>query len=123
MVTYYSDGGPTSLCLILASDTVSTDSTPAGPASLGKCKLLSIDSPVQVGEEFHATWVGRLDSIRFRQSGAGLHFQFPILGSAHFDDGARAARFSSTGLDRGRWLASCWGEEGTFGVEKAVLIQ
>ena len=102
---------------------ISAPAPSPGPAQLGKCKLLSIDNPVHIGTPFDASWIGRLDSIRFRQAGAGTVFIAPLAGTVHFEDGHRAAEFSPFGLDRGRWEATCWGPEGTFGTAKVVFVQ
>ncbi len=98
--------------------------TTPGPAQLGKCKLISIPSLIHVGTTFDASWIGRLDSIRFRQKRAGLVFISPITGTVHFDDGHLTGEFSSLFvLDRGRWEATCWGQTGTFGSVKIVFVQ
>ena len=94
-----------------------------GPATLGKCKLLSIDSPVAVGETFSATWIGGLESLRFRRTLAGPYFISPLAGTFHYENGHRAGDFSMFGLDRGRWEVTCWGSDGTFGTAKIVFVQ
>lgn len=94
-----------------------------GPAARGKCKLLDIDNSLQVGHIFSAAWIGNLESIRFRQSSGATTFIQSVSGTEHFENGHRAGSFLASGLDRGRWEASCWGAEGTFGATKIVFIK
>jgi len=112
---------------LVASHSSSSSSSRGQPSPPQKrnlaCKLLSIDSPIYVGDNYRASWVGVIESIHFRRSMAGTTFISPLAGSLHFDDGHRAGDFSSIGLDRGRWEATCWGPGGTFGTAKVVFIQ
>ena len=100
-----------------------TNPSPPSAVELGKCKLISIDSVVNIGTPFAASWLGILESIRFRQLGAGLNFISPLSGSIHWENGFRAGDFSPFGLDRGRWEASCWGAGGTFGTPLIVFVK
>jgi len=102
----------------------SSSSSPGpGPTKLGKCKLLSIDSLLNIGTSFSASWIGTIDSIRFRQTGAGIIFVPLTAGTVHFEDGHRAGEFFAFGLDRGRWEATCFGPGGTFGTAKIVFVK
>jgi len=120
--TFYLGGTTSSYCIIPAGNTNPSDSHRPGPAALGKCKLLSVNTPIGLGSLFEASWIGKLDSIRFRQSGGTISFVSAIPGTIHFEDGHRAGTFHALGLNRGRWEATCWGPEGTFGTAKIVFI-
>ena len=96
-----------------------------------KCKLIKIDQTLSVGGTFRAKWIGIMQSIRFRRTLDGLVFLFPITGTltyekVHPEHGHlhRAADFKNGfQLDRGRWEATCWGPDGTFGTAFIVIVQ
>lgn len=126
-IDVYVDGSITSIfCGSVPSSpssATSSTTTSPGPAQLGKCKLLSIDSMLHIGTNFDSSWIGKLDSIRFRRNMAGTVFVPPLAGTFHFEDGHRAGEFFTFGLDRGRWEATCWGSDGTFGTAFVVFVQ
>ncbi len=96
-----------------------------------KCKLVDIDRIFNVGGTFEAEWIGIMESIRFRQPGAGLEFITWVPGTLIFtlvdpedDHLYRSAQFQNGfTLDRGRWEATCWGPEGTFGTAFIVNVK
>lgn len=96
-----------------------------------KCKLIEIDSVLSVGGSFNAKWIGVLESIRFRQPLGGLVFITAIPGTLSYeqihpghDALHRSADFQNGfKLDRGRWQATCWGPEGTFGTAFIINVQ
>lgn len=96
-----------------------------------KCKLIEIDPILYVGRTFNAKWIGIMNSIRFRQAGAGLEFITMIPGTLTYeqvhpehDHLHRAGDFRNGFLlEPGRWEATCWGPEGTFGTAFVVTVQ
>ncbi len=118
----------TSCSLIAGSTTTSSNEPPIEYEE--KCKLIEIDPILHVGGTFNAKWIGLMTSIRFRQPLGGLQFITMIPGtltyeqvhpdhqymhySAYFQNGFL--------IDRGRWQASCWGPEGTFGAPIIINV-
>ena len=132
-VTYGNDQDPEASCVYVEPDVEVEVVVPKEPPpDYGqKCKLIQIDRVLKVGGTFNANWIGLMNSIRFRQPGAGLQFISMIPGTLTYeqvhpdhDHKHRAGDFENGFLlDRGRWQASCWGPEGTFGTPIIVHVK
>lgn len=121
-------------CTAIVSGTTSSDDPPSDDPPIEydeKCKLIEIDPILNVGGTFNAKWIGLMTSIRFRQPLGGLQFITMIPGTLTFEQvhpGHEYMHFSAyfqNGflIDRGRWQASCWGPEGTFGAPIIVNVE
>ncbi len=96
-----------------------------------KCKLIEIDRVLHVGGTFNAKWIGLMTSIRFRQPLGGLQFITMNPGTLIYEpvhpghDFKHFSAYFQNGflIDRGRWQASCWGPEGTFGAPIIVNVE
>jgi hypothetical protein len=93
----------------------------------GRCKLTDIDSKIYIGQTFTATWLGRINNLRFRNAD-GVVFVSPLPGSGYFADGKANALFSLSDpafgllVAPGTYQVSCFGESGTVGGEIKVTI-
>jgi hypothetical protein len=93
----------------------------------GRCKLTDIDTKIFIGQTFTATWLGRINNLRFRNAD-GVVFVSPIPGSVYFADGKAHALFSLSDpafgllVAPGNYQVSCFGESGTVGGEIKVTV-
>lgn len=69
------------------------------------CKLLDIDAQFGIGQLFRASWIGRLQSLRFRGN-RGTYFVAPI--SRGWIPGAHVGTFTAY-LPEGTYWVSCVG--------------
>lgn len=94
----------------------------------GRCKLTDIDPKIFIGSTFTATWLGKINNLRFRNADGVIVFVSPIAGSAYFADGKAHGLFALSDpllgvlLAPGKYTVSCFGESGTVGDEIKVTV-